>query len=195
MFQSSASTKRRLANPTGIQVHNLTVRAKGKLLLENTSVTVAAGRRYGLVGPNGRGKSTLLRLMARRQIPVPLNIDVLLVEQEIVGDERWVRGCGLGRGLGVGGGRSVVRSRLRDDEGTRSPVDMSRCQNIGTASHYQTKYDTSCRNRTYLTECRAPDGYNSCPCWAGAWGVSLLLLTAVRSFVRLAVQDRAAGCG
>lgn len=32
-----------------------------------------------------QGKSTLLKLMARRQIPVPENIDVLLVEQEVVG--------------------------------------------------------------------------------------------------------------
>lgn len=63
------------------QVHNMTIRAKGKLLLENTTVTVAAGRRYGLVGPNGKGKSTLLRMIARRQIPVPENLDVLLVEQ------------------------------------------------------------------------------------------------------------------
>mmetsp|Transcript_28799 Transcript_28799/g.52898 ORF Transcript_28799/g.52898 Transcript_28799/m.52898 type:complete len:685 (-) Transcript_28799:233-2287(-) len=77
-----------ISTATDIKVHNLTVRAKGKLLLENTSVTIAAGRRYGLVGPNGRGKSTLLRLLAKRQIPVPDNIDVLLVEQEVVGDER-----------------------------------------------------------------------------------------------------------
>ncbi|KAG2501866.1 hypothetical protein HYH03_000364 [Edaphochlamys debaryana] len=76
------------ATATDVKVQNLTVRAKGKLLLEHASLTIAAGRRYGLVGPNGRGKSTLLRLMARRQIPVPLNIDVLLVEQEIVGDDR-----------------------------------------------------------------------------------------------------------
>lgn len=52
------------------QVHNLTIRAKGKVLLENTTLTIAAGRRYGLVGPNGKGKSTLLRMIARRQIPV-----------------------------------------------------------------------------------------------------------------------------
>ena len=64
-----------------IQVHSLSVRAKGKLLLENTQLTVTAGRRYGLVGPNGKGKSTLLRLIARRQIPVPEALDVLLVEQ------------------------------------------------------------------------------------------------------------------
>jgi hypothetical protein len=32
------------------QVHNLTIRAKGKVLLENTNLTIAAGRRYGLAG-------------------------------------------------------------------------------------------------------------------------------------------------
>ena len=44
------------------------MRAKGKVLLENTTVSITAGRRYGLAGPNGMGKSTLLRLIARRQV-------------------------------------------------------------------------------------------------------------------------------
>ena len=65
----------------GMQVHNLTIRAKGKALLESTVLTVSQGRRYGLVGPNGKGKSTLLRMVARRQVPVPDSLDVLLVEQ------------------------------------------------------------------------------------------------------------------
>ncbi|KAJ1443057.1 P-loop containing nucleoside triphosphate hydrolase [Sesbania bispinosa] len=34
------------------------------------------------------GKSTLLKLLAWRKIPVPKNIDVLLVEQEVVGDDK-----------------------------------------------------------------------------------------------------------
>jgi ATP-binding cassette subfamily F protein 1 len=72
---------------TDVVVHSLTIRAKGKVLLENTTCTIAAGRRYGLVGPNGMGKSTLLRMIARRQIPVPENLDVLLVEQEVVGGD------------------------------------------------------------------------------------------------------------
>lgn len=55
-------------------MHNLTIRAKGKVLLENTTLTIAAGRRYGLVGPNGKGKSTLLRMIARRQIPVSVDV-------------------------------------------------------------------------------------------------------------------------
>eukprot|EP00889_Picochlorum_renovo_P001734 jgi/Picre1/28764/NNA_004163.t1 len=72
---------------TDIKVHNMTIRAKGKILLENTTLTIAAGRRYGLVGPNGKGKSTVMRMIARRQIPVPENLDVLLVEQEVVGTD------------------------------------------------------------------------------------------------------------
>lgn len=44
--------------------------------------------RYGLVGPNGMGKSTLMKLLAKRKLPVPRGIDVLLVEQEVVGDQR-----------------------------------------------------------------------------------------------------------
>lgn len=62
--------------PTHAQVHNLTIRAKGKVLLENTTLTIAAGRRYGLVGPNGKGKSTLLRMIARRQIPVSVDVSL-----------------------------------------------------------------------------------------------------------------------
>ncbi|GJT62020.1 ABC transporter F family member 4 [Tanacetum coccineum] len=48
---------------------------------------ISHGKRYGLKGPNGKGKSTLLKLLAWRKIPVPKNIDILLVEQEIVGDD------------------------------------------------------------------------------------------------------------
>lgn len=76
------------ANVKDITVENFSVSARGKELLKNTSVKISHGKRYGLVGPNGMGKSTLLKLLAWRKIPVPKNIDVLLVEQEIVGDDK-----------------------------------------------------------------------------------------------------------
>ncbi|EFJ21885.1 ATP-binding cassette transporter, subfamily F, member 3, SmABCF3 [Selaginella moellendorffii] len=75
------------ANVKDISIDNFSVSARGKELLKNASVKISHGKRYGLVGPNGKGKSTLLKLLAWRQIPVPKNIDILLVEQEIVGDE------------------------------------------------------------------------------------------------------------
>ncbi|KAI3707803.1 hypothetical protein L2E82_36645 [Cichorium intybus] len=76
------------ANVKDITVDNFSVSARGKELLKNASVKISHGKRYGLVGPNGKGKSTLLKLLAWRKIPVPKNIDVLLVEQEIVGDDK-----------------------------------------------------------------------------------------------------------
>ncbi|KAI3757221.1 hypothetical protein L6452_04755 [Arctium lappa] len=76
------------ANVKDITIDNFSVSARGKELLKNASVKISHGKRYGLVGPNGTGKSTLLKLLAWRKIPVPKNIDVLLVEQEIVGDNR-----------------------------------------------------------------------------------------------------------
>lgn len=76
------------ANIKDITVENFSVSARGKELLKNTSVKISHGKRYGLVGPNGMGKSTLLKLLAWRKIPVPKNIDVLLVEQEVIGDDK-----------------------------------------------------------------------------------------------------------
>lgn len=76
------------ANVKDITIENFSVSARGKELLKNTSVKISHGKRYGLIGPNGMGKSTLLKLLAWRKIPVPKNIDVLLVEQEVVGDDK-----------------------------------------------------------------------------------------------------------
>ncbi|KAL6579068.1 ABC transporter F member 4 [Orobanche minor] len=76
------------ANVKDITVDNFSVSARGKELLKSASIKISHGKRYGLVGPNGKGKSTLLKLLAWRKLPVPRNIDVLLVEQEVVGDGR-----------------------------------------------------------------------------------------------------------
>ncbi|KAL5221282.1 hypothetical protein ABZP36_025995 [Zizania latifolia] len=75
-------------NIRDIVLDNFSVSARGKELLKSASLRISHGRRYGLVGPNGMGKSTLLKLLAWRHVPVPRSIDVLLVEQEVVGDDR-----------------------------------------------------------------------------------------------------------
>lgn len=43
--------------------------------------------RYGLVGPNGRGKTTLLKHIGNRALRIPKHIDVLYCEQEVKADE------------------------------------------------------------------------------------------------------------
>ncbi|MCJ1365272.1 hypothetical protein MMC16_004393 [Acarospora aff. strigata] len=70
-----------------IKVDGVDVSIGGKRILTDTSLTLAYGRRYGLVGQNGIGKSTLLRALSRRELAIPTHISILHVEQEITGDE------------------------------------------------------------------------------------------------------------
>jgi len=71
-----------------LQIENFSIAAKGKDLFSNANLLIAQGRRYGLVGPNGHGKTTLLRHLACRLFPVPPGIDILYCEQEVVADEK-----------------------------------------------------------------------------------------------------------
>ncbi|SCU91506.1 LAMI_0E06172g1_1 [Lachancea mirantina] len=59
----------------------------GQRILSDAQLTLSFGRRYGLVGQNGIGKSTLLRALSRRELNVPQHISILHVEQELRGDE------------------------------------------------------------------------------------------------------------
>ncbi|XP_064457982.1 ATP-binding cassette sub-family F member 1-like isoform X5 [Ornithodoros turicata] len=83
----SAAQQLQLENAVDIKVENFSISARGKDLFVNASLTITAGRRYGLVGPNGHGKTTLLKHIANRSLNIPPNIDVLLCEQEVVADE------------------------------------------------------------------------------------------------------------
>ncbi|KAJ1558545.1 hypothetical protein HK096_010489, partial [Nowakowskiella sp. JEL0078] len=70
-----------------IKLENFDISLNGKVILVNTTLTLAYGRRYGLIGKNGIGKSTLLRAIACQELKLPSHIRVLHVEQEINGDD------------------------------------------------------------------------------------------------------------
>lgn len=58
----------------------------GTELLHDATMDIVRGHRYGLIGRNGVGKSTLLQRLSQKIIPgMPLDMRVLLVQQQIEG--------------------------------------------------------------------------------------------------------------
>jgi len=71
-----------------IKLEDFSISAAGKPLFVNASLSITFGRRYGLVGPNGHGKTTLLRHIAdKKSLGLPASLDILLCEQEVVADD------------------------------------------------------------------------------------------------------------
>jgi ABC-type glutathione transport system ATPase component len=71
-----------------IEINDVCVCAGRNELLANTTLKLVYGQKYGLVGRNGVGKSTLLRAIIKREgIPIPDFVFTMHVEQEIQGNE------------------------------------------------------------------------------------------------------------
>lgn len=73
---------------TDIHIDGLDLAFGGMTLLEGASLNIASGRRIGVIGRNGCGKTTLMRAIARRELPLPEDMDIVYVEQEIEGCEK-----------------------------------------------------------------------------------------------------------
>lgn len=87
-FSVSKADKNVQELDNAIKLDNFSISAAGKPLFVNSSLSITFGRRYGLVGPNGHGKTTLLRHIAdKKSLGLPESLDILLCEQEVVADE------------------------------------------------------------------------------------------------------------
>lgn len=70
-----------LGKPMDIFIDKLTIIVGGRALLEDTQLKMTHGRKYGLVGRNGIGKTCLMNSLARMEFEkIPRYIQVLLVE-------------------------------------------------------------------------------------------------------------------
>jgi len=70
-----------------IRIVNFDLTLPGLKILENASLSLASCARYGLVGRNGIGKTTLMKSIAGKKVNIPSHISILFVEQEVMGDE------------------------------------------------------------------------------------------------------------
>ncbi|NXA51103.1 ABCF3 protein, partial [Nothocercus julius] len=131
-----------------VRIENFDVSFGERALLTGAELNLAFGRRYGLVGRNGLGKTTLLKMIASQSLRIPSHISILHVEQEVVGDEtpalHSVLECdttresllreekeltarvNAGRGEGTEGARlSEIYAKLEEIEADKAPARAS----------------------------------------------------------------------
>ena len=71
-----------------IKLENLTLRIAGRTLIENLTLTLNEGHRYGLVGRNGTGKSTFFKVLLKTihpdvgRLEIPARVQIGHVAQE-----------------------------------------------------------------------------------------------------------------
>jgi ATP-binding cassette, subfamily F, member 2 len=70
------------ARARDIKINAFSLALNGRPLCEDTVLELNQGSRYGLLGRNGCGKSTFLKCLAAREVPIPKHFDVYLLAHE-----------------------------------------------------------------------------------------------------------------
>ncbi|XP_015282191.1 PREDICTED: ATP-binding cassette sub-family F member 2 [Gekko japonicus] len=80
-------------NSTDVHIINLSLTFHGQELLSDTKLELNSGRRYGLIGLNGTGKSMLLSAIGKREVPIPEHIDIYHLTREMPPSEKTPLQC------------------------------------------------------------------------------------------------------
>jgi len=78
-----------------VQLINVSITFHGVELIKDTSIELNCGRRYGLLGLNGCGKSSLLHAMGRREFPIPDHVDIFHLTREMPASDKTALQCVL----------------------------------------------------------------------------------------------------
>ncbi|CEP24220.1 unnamed protein product [Cyberlindnera jadinii] len=70
-----------LVTSRDVKISSVSLLFHGKVLIQDSTLELNYGRRYGLLGENGCGKSTFLNALAAREYPIPENIDIYLLNE------------------------------------------------------------------------------------------------------------------
>ncbi|GAB5588029.1 ABC transporter ATP-binding protein arb1 [Umbelopsis nana] len=65
-----------------LKIESYSLNYHGRVLIDNATIELNFGRRYGLIGANGSGKSTFLQSLASKDIEIPGHFDIYLLNQE-----------------------------------------------------------------------------------------------------------------
>ena len=81
------SSKKGHAHDRDINVNAVTMTYHGSPLIEESTLSLNYGNRYGFIGRNGSGKSTFMECLGARCVPIPEGIDLYYVKEEIAASE------------------------------------------------------------------------------------------------------------
>lgn len=70
-----------------VKIAQFSMSVYGKDFITDTNLELNFGRRYGLIGANGSGKSTMLAAIAAREIPIPKHVDMWFLDSEAKPEE------------------------------------------------------------------------------------------------------------
>lgn len=65
-----------------VKIEQFSMSVYGKEFIKDTKLELNFGRRYGLIGMNWSGKSTMLAAVAAREVPIPEHIDIWFLDSE-----------------------------------------------------------------------------------------------------------------
>ncbi|KAM0244134.1 hypothetical protein ACHAP5_006517 [Fusarium lateritium] len=94
----------------------------GRVLITDSTLELTYGKRYGLLGENGCGKSTFLKAIAAREYPIPEHLDLYLLNEGAppsdLGALEWV----VREAENELARLDAQAEKLLEDEGPESPV-------------------------------------------------------------------------
>lgn len=76
-----------------LHLSTISLRYHGAELLTDAGVELNSGRRYGLLGPNGCGKSTFMEALSHRELPIPEHFDIFHLTNEIAPSDKTALEC------------------------------------------------------------------------------------------------------
>jgi ATP-binding cassette subfamily F protein 2 len=71
-----------------VKIEGFSLSFHGRELISDTTIELTHGRRYGLIGFNGSGKSTFLHTLAHREVPIPDSVDIYMLHEEAAPSDR-----------------------------------------------------------------------------------------------------------
>jgi len=76
-----------------LHLSTISLRYHGAELLTDADCELNSGRRYGLLGENGCGKSTLMEALANRELPIPKHFDIFHLTNEMAPTDKTALEC------------------------------------------------------------------------------------------------------